>query len=52
MNANDTLEQLRKMLRYIDHDIGVAAALRDEEMRETAEWKREVLNSAIALIEK
>ena len=40
------------MLRYIDHDIGVAAALRDEEMRETAEWKRDVLTSAIALIEK
>lgn len=51
MNASDTLKQLRKMLRYIDHDIGVAAALRDEEMRETAEWKRDVLDSAVLLIE-
>lgn len=52
MNATDTLKQLRKMLRFVDHDIGVAAALRDEEMRETAEWKRDVIESAIALIEK
>lgn len=51
MNASDTLKQLRKMLRLVDHDIGVAAALRDEEMRETAEWKRDVLNSAVLLIE-
>lgn len=52
IERDEAVAGLKKLIRMADHDIGVGAALRDEEMRETAEWKRDVLTSAIALIER
>lgn len=51
IDVQDTITGLKKMLRLIDRDIGVSAALRDEEMRENAEWRRGIVNSAIVILE-
>ena len=51
IDVQDTIAGLKKMLRLIDRDIGVSAALRDEEMRENAEWRRGIVNSAIVILE-
>ena len=51
IDVQDTITGLKKMLRLIDRDIGISAALRDEEMRENAEWRRGIVNSAIVILE-
>ena len=52
IDVQETIAGLKKMLRQIDRDIGVSAALRDEEMREVAEWKRDIIETAVKLLEK
>ena len=51
IEREEVIKALRKMIRKCDHDIGVGAALRDAEMREYAEWKRDVYEAAVKLLE-
>lgn len=52
IERDEAIAGLQKMIRMADREIGVAAALRDAEMRELAEWKRGILEAALKLIEK
>ena len=52
IDRDEILTGLRKLLRRIDREIGVNAALQEPEMREDAERRRELIAGAIALLEK
>lgn len=51
IDIDEVMAGLKKMLRQIDRDIGVSAAIRDEAMRENAEWRRKIINGAVTLLE-